>query len=152
VTRPGALPSDPTYLACVQTRVSWSFGSYHSFRQSRSPPVNTRCGLVNRSDLPQNRCLDSHYIIRRLREALYSLILTFQREIKISSSSNFVQIPSSSLTMDMSIQIPMVGYFIYRSGEQADPTALEFCPPKGSDELFCNNKHSLYHVSMTDKS
>lgn len=39
--------------------------------------------------------------------------------------------------MDMSTQLPMAaGYFIYRSGEQSDPTALEFCPPKGSDELF----------------
>jgi hypothetical protein len=80
------------------------------------------------------------------------LSLLSQREFKISSFSNFVQIPNSSLTMDMSIQIPMVGYFIYRSGEQADPTALEFCPPKGSDELFCNNIHFLDHVSIANKS
>lgn len=40
----------------------------------------------------------------------------------------------------------MVGYFIYRSGEQADPTALEFCPPKGSDELFFALKTAFPHV------
>ncbi|KAI5241359.1 hypothetical protein E4T42_08018 [Aureobasidium subglaciale] len=48
--------------------------------------------------------------------------------------------------MDMSTQMPMVGYFIYRSGEQADPTALEFCPPKGSDELFFALKTAYPHV------
>ncbi|KAH0329445.1 hypothetical protein KCU74_g5652, partial [Aureobasidium melanogenum] len=48
--------------------------------------------------------------------------------------------------MDMSTQIPMVGYFIYRSSEQADPTALEFCPPKGSDELFFALKTAFPHV------
>ncbi|KAG9512153.1 hypothetical protein KCV07_g9636, partial [Aureobasidium melanogenum] len=48
--------------------------------------------------------------------------------------------------MDMSTQIPMVGYFIYRSNEQADPTALEFCPPKGSDELFFALKTAFPHV------
>ncbi|KAI5195886.1 hypothetical protein E4T39_08019 [Aureobasidium subglaciale] len=46
----------------------------------------------------------------------------------------------------MSTQISMVGYFIYRSGEQADPTALEFCPPKGSDELFFALKTAYPHV------
>jgi hypothetical protein len=40
----------------------------------------------------------------------------------------------------------MVGYFIYRSNEQADPTALEFCPPKGSDELFFALKTAFPHV------
>ena len=48
--------------------------------------------------------------------------------------------------MDMSTQLPMAGYFIYRSGEQADPTALEFCPPKGSDELFFALKVAYPHV------
>ncbi|KEQ76950.1 hypothetical protein M436DRAFT_27875, partial [Aureobasidium namibiae CBS 147.97] len=48
--------------------------------------------------------------------------------------------------METSTQIPMVGYFIYRSGEQADPTALEFCPPKGSDELFFALKTAYPHV------
>ncbi|KAI4724248.1 hypothetical protein E4T49_08033 [Aureobasidium sp. EXF-10728] len=48
--------------------------------------------------------------------------------------------------MALSTQIPMVGYFIYRSGEQADPTALEFCPPKGSDELFFALKTAYPHV------
>ena len=48
--------------------------------------------------------------------------------------------------MDMSPQLPMAGYFIYRSGEQADPTALEFCPPKGSDELFFALKVAYPHV------
>jgi len=53
--------------------------------------------------------------------------------------------------MELSTQIPMVGYFIYRSGEQADPTALEFCPPKGSDELFCNNKHISNRVDIANE-
>jgi hypothetical protein len=48
--------------------------------------------------------------------------------------------------MDFSTDIPMLGYFIYRSGDQADPTALEFCPPKGSDELHDALRIAYPHV------
>ena len=116
------------------------------FRQSRSPHRNSRRGLVNRSDLLRKRCLDSYHIIRRPQESLLPIILHSRKTIKISSFSNFDQDSYSTLAMDMSTQLPMAGYFIYRSGEQADPTALEFCPPKGSDELFFALKVAYPHV------
>lgn len=124
------------------------FSLYLSVRQSHSP-LRTPHGVVLSIEATTRKAAaliatissaDSENLPTTGVSRLYS-----SKDIKIFQFFSH-QKPFSIFTMDMSTQMPMAGFFIYRSGEPTDPTALEFSPPKGSDELFFALKAAFPHV------